>query len=107
MATVLNPMLGRFPMGKNGERNGLQAIVLKPTFKQLSPSDIVPHDGEDSEAYQVRLLNLQVNHLCWNEWVISQKVSDMAVAHTALRNALTGVFLLVFLGLVIAVVHLR
>ena len=80
-------------------------LVRRP-YKQLSPADIVPQDGEANEWYRVRLLNLQINHLCWNEWVIDQKVSDMAVAHTALRNALTVVFLLVVLALVIAAVQL-
>lgn len=84
------------------------AGLRRRSYKQLSPADIVPQDGEASEAYRVRLLNLQVNHLCWNEWVVDQKVSDMAVAHTALRNALIGIFLLVVvvLALVIAAVHL-
>ena len=76
------------------------------SYKQLSPADIVPRDAEANEGYRIRLLNLRVNHLCWNEWVVDQKVSDMAVAHTALRNALTAVSLLVVLTPVIAAIQL-
>ena len=82
------------------------AGLMRRSYKQLSSADIAPQDGEANEGYRVRLLNLQVNHLSWNEWVVDQKVSDMTVAHTALRNALTVVFLLVVLALGIAAVQL-
>ena len=82
------------------------AGLMRRSYKQLAPAAIVPQGGETGEAYRVRLLNLQVNHLCWNEWVVNQKVSDMAVGHTALKNALAVIFLLILLALVIAVVHL-
>ena len=82
------------------------AGLMRKSYKQLSPDDIVPRGGEASDAYRVRLLNLQVSHMCWNEWAIDQKVSDMAVAHTALRNVLTAGFLLIVLTLVIAAFHL-
>ena len=80
--------------------------LVRRGYKQLSPDDIVPQSGEANDAYRVRLLNLQVNHLHWNEWVVNEKVSCMAVAHTALKNALTAIFFLVFLTLVIAAFHL-
>ena len=76
--------------------------LVRRGYKQLSPDDIVPQSGEANDAYRVRLLNLQVNHLRWNEWVVNEKVSCMAVAHTSLKNALTAIFLLVFLTLGIA-----
>ena len=82
------------------------AGLMRKAYKQLSPAGIVPQDGEAGEAYRIRLLNLQANILCWNEWVVDQKVSDMAVAHTALRNALTAIFLIAVLALVMAVVNL-
>ena len=82
------------------------AGLMRKPYKQLSPAGIVPQDGEAREAYRIRLLNLQANILCWNDWVVDQKVSDMAVAHTALRNALTAIFLLAVLALVMAVVNL-
>ena len=81
------------------ERRGLLSIVSKlplgiGTVLQVEAVDV------DVGAY------LQVSHMCWNEWAIDQKVSDMTVAHTALRNALTPGFLLVVLTLVIAAFHL-
>ena len=82
------------------------AGLKRRSYKQLCPIDIVPQDDESSETYRIRLLNLQVNHMWWNEWVVNDKVSDMEVAHIALRNALTVVFLLVVLALVIAAVQL-
>ena len=75
-------------------------------YKQLSPEDIVPQSNEANDAYRIRLLNLQVNHLNWNGRVVNEKVSCMAVAHVALKNGLTAIFFLVFLTLVIAVYHL-
>ena len=45
----------------------------------------------------------QVNHLCWNEWVVNQKVNHMAVAYIALRNALAVIGVL---ALVAAIDHL-
>ena len=80
--------------------------LMRRSYRQLSLADIAPQDGEDSEAYRVRLLNLQANYMCFNEWVVDQKVSAMAVAHIALRNALTATFALIVLAAVIASVHL-
>ena len=80
--------------------------LVRRAYKQLSPDDIVPQIGEDNDAYRIRLLNLQVNHLRWNEWVVDEKVSCMAVAHAALKNGLTGIFFLVFVTLAIAAFHL-
>ena len=79
---------------------------MRRAYKQLSPDDIVPQSGEANAAYRIRLLNLQVNHLNWNEWVVNEKVSCMAVAHAALKNALTAIFILVLLTLGIAAYHL-
>lgn len=80
--------------------------LVRRGFKQLSPDDIVPQSEEANDAYRIRLLNLQVNHLNWNEQVVNEKVSCMAVAHTALKNALTAIFFLVLLALGIAAYHL-
>ena len=80
--------------------------LMRRSYRQLSLADIAPQDGEASEAYRVRLLNLQANYMRWNEWVVDQKVSAMAVAHIALRNALTATFALIVLAAVIAFVHL-
>ena len=82
------------------------AGLMRRGYKQLSPHQIVPQNDENGEMYQIRLLNLQANHTYWNEWVIDQKVSQMAVAHVALRNALTATFALIVLALVIASIQL-
>ena len=80
--------------------------LVRRGYKQLRPDDIVPQRDEANDAYRIRLLNLQVNHLNWNERVVNEKVGCMAVAHTALKNALTAIFFLAFLALGIAVFHL-
>ena len=82
------------------------AGLVRRSYKQLSPEDMIPEDNETGEVYQARVLNLQVNYMRSNEWVVDQKVSEMAVAHAALRNALTATFSLIVLALVIASVHL-
>lgn len=80
--------------------------LVRRSYKILSPQDMVPIDSETTEMYQSRLLNLQLNHIKWNEWVVDQKVSEMAVAHEALRNVLGATFFLILLVLVIAVLNL-
>ena len=82
------------------------AGLMRKSYRQLSPEDMIPEDNETSETYRTRLLNLQVNSMRFNEWVVNQKVSEMAVAHEALRNALVSNFALILLGLVTAFVHL-
>ena len=81
--------------------------LARRAYKQLTPDDIVPQNGESNDMYQVRLLDLQVNNLNWNEWVVNEKVSCMAVAHTALKNGLTAIFFLVLVTLGIAACHLN
>lgn len=80
--------------------------LVRRGYKQLSPDAIVPQSGEANAVYRIRLLNLQVNHLNWNERVVNEKVSCMAVAHAALKNALTAIFILVLVTLGIAAYHL-
>ena len=82
------------------------AGLMRRSYRQLSPEDMIPEDNETSETFRTRLLNLQVNSMRFNEWVVNQKVSEMAVAHVALRNALVSTFALILLALVTAFVHL-
>ena len=63
---------------------------------------MVPKDIEISETYRIRLLNLQVDHMLYNESVVNDKVGQMAVAHAALKNALTATFALVVLAFLFA-----
>ena len=81
--------------------------LMRRGYKRLRPDDIVPQRDEATDAYRIRLLNLQVNHLNWNEWVVNEKVGCMTVAHIALKNALTAISFLAFLALGIAAFHLR
>ena len=80
--------------------------LKRRSYRQLSRADITAKDSETSEEYRVRLLNLQVNYMYSNECEVNQKVSAMAVAHIALRNALIATFALIVLAAVIASVHL-
>jgi len=73
--------------------------LMRRGYKQLACKDIVPRDEEDHVNYTARILNQRLNHVKWNDWVLDQKVSEMAVAHVALRNALSatgGVILMAF-----------
>ena len=82
------------------------AGLMRKSYRQLSPEDMVPECNEAREIYRVRLLNLQLNHMRYNEWVVDDKVSQMAVAHTALKNALTATFAIILLALGVASVEL-
>lgn len=80
--------------------------LMRSCYKNLSPNEIVPQGREASDVYQIRLLNLQVNNLCFNEWVINKRVGHMQVSLTALRNALIAIFPLVIVILVFAAFRL-
>ena len=82
------------------------AGLTRRSYRRLSPEDMIPINGENTETYRTRLRNLQVNNMRWNDWVVNQKVSEMAVAHVAFRNALIGTFGIVVLAVVIASLHL-
>ncbi len=82
------------------------AGLMRRSYRLLSQEDMAPRDGETRETYLMRLWNLQANCMSFNEWAINQKVGNMTVAHTALRNALTATFGLVILVLLIASVSL-
>ena len=82
------------------------AGLIRRSYRQLSPVDLAPQAGEDSQSYRLRLLNLQINIMQWNEWVVNQKVSEMAVAHVALRNALAATFFIILLALLFACTRL-
>jgi hypothetical protein len=82
------------------------AGLMRRGYKQLTCEDIIPKDKEDKIRYKARLLNQRLNHVKWNDWVVNQKVSEMAVAHTALRNALVATGGVIFLALATAVLKL-
>lgn len=82
------------------------AGLMRRGYKQLTCEDMIPKDEEDKIRYKARLLNQRLNHVRWNDWVVNQKVSEMAVAHTALRNALAATGGVIFLALATAVLKL-
>ena len=71
------------------------AGLKRRNYRQLSPTDIAPQDGEGDDVYRIRLLNLQANYMRSNEHVVNEKVSAMAVAHAALANVLVSTFILI------------
>ena len=80
--------------------------LIRHGYKQLTCEDIIPKDKEDNLRYKTRLLNERLNHVKWNDWAVDQKVSEMAVAHTALRNALFATGGVIFLAVITAVLKL-
>lgn len=68
-------------------RAALRGMVRRG-YKGLTPEGITPRAGETTDQYRIRLLNYQAQNVIWNGWVVNGKVSDMAVAHEALKNAL-------------------
>ena len=74
-------------------------------YRQLVPSQIIPISGETGYAYRIRLLNSWARAITYNEWVVGGQVSEMAVAHVALRNALWGTVPLLCVAVVLAVLQ--
>ncbi len=75
-------------------------------YKQLKCEEILPKTDEDAINYKTRVINERLNFIKWNDWMLNQKVSDMAVAHIALRNALVGTGGVILMIVVIAVTRL-
>lgn len=75
-------------------------------YKQLKCEEILPKTDEDVINYKTRVINERLNFIKWNDWALDQKVSDMAVAHVALRNALVGTGGVILMIVVIAVTRL-
>lgn len=77
--------------------------LMRRGFREVPYSDLVPRGREDQLAYRSRILAQHLNHAQWNDWVLDQKVSELAVAHVAFRNALSAtggmILLAAFVGL--------
>jgi len=80
--------------------------LMRRGYKQLPYEDIIPEGKEDPINYKARILNQRLNHAKWNDWVLNQKVSKMAVAHVALRNALSATGGVILMALVTALLKL-
>ncbi len=76
------------------------------SYARLSSADIDPEPGETLVQYRLRLLNLRRSNFPQNEWSTDDKVSQLAVAHKALRNALYGVAALIISAVTIAGVRI-
>ena len=79
--------------------------MVRRGYKRLTPEGITPRAGETTEQYRIRLLNYQAQNVIWNDWVVNGKVSDMAVAHEALKNALWATIPLLCVTAVFAVLQ--
>jgi hypothetical protein len=80
--------------------------LMRRSYRDIAYEDIMPAVNEDHIAYRARLLNQHLSNARWNDWVLDQKVSELAVAHVALRNALSATGGLIVIALVIALLRL-
>jgi len=80
--------------------------LMRRGFGEISYGDLAPREEESEIEYRTRILNRHLNHAEWNDWVLDQKVSELAVAHVALRNALSATGGLIIVGLVVALLRL-
>ena len=72
-------------------------------YRQLSRADFAPSDGESRDAYKARLVNLQLNCMVQNEWVVGRKVDEMEIAYIAVRNSLHAAIVIIVVSLVFVV----
>ncbi len=78
--------------------------LIRRGYGEIAYTDLVPRIVEDQMAYRARILSEQLANAEWNDWVLDQKVSELAVAHVALQNALSatgGIILITVLGTVL------
>ena len=80
--------------------------LMRRGFGEISYADLAPREKESEIEYRTRIVNRHLNHAEWNDWVLDQKVSELAVAHVALRNALSATGGLIIVGLVVALLRL-
>jgi len=80
--------------------------LMRQGYQQLPYKDIIPEGKEDHINYETRILNQRLNHAKWNDWVLNKKVSEMAVAHVALQNALSATGGIILMALVTALLKL-
>ena len=79
--------------------------LKRRSYRNLGPDQIRPQRDEDADLYRLRLVKEQLVCVQWNEWIVDQKVGDMAVAHISLSNALFGSYLLIVSALAVLVVR--
>ena len=69
---------------RSGDRDTAQS------FMALSIEDVTPKGQETEEEYRVRITNEKTRCLAENTRIIDYKVTQLAVAHRAIKNALFG-----------------
>jgi len=80
--------------------------LMRRGYKQLTCEEIVTKVNEDLINYKTRIINQGLNFIKWNDWMLDQKVSEMAVAHVALRNALAATGGVILIALATAAIRL-
>ena len=68
--------------------------IQRKAFMALSIEDVTPKGQETEEEYRVRITNEKTRCLAGNTRVIDYKVTQLAVAHRAIKNALFGLLIL-------------
>ncbi len=75
--------------------------IGRKQFLRLTIDDIHPQTNESPETYRLRILHAQLSCSTHNSKVTNDKVSQLALAHRAIKNALGMLlFLIVALGIV-------
>ena len=77
--------------------------LTRREFYHLGTKDMSPLKVEPAEDYRLRILNLRVDCMYKNERIVNKIVSEMAVAHVAIRNALGGSSVLIVSAIVMAI----
>ena len=65
------------------------------SYEHLRPAEVMPSAQESSQEYQLRMAKAYTRTALQHQCVTNDKVSQMAVAHVALRNFVGAVFTLV------------
>ena len=68
--------------------------IQRKAFMALWIDDVTPKGQETEEEYRVRITNEKTRCLVDNTRIIDYKVTQLAVAHRAIKNALFGLLIL-------------
>ena len=87
-------------------RASLAAVngLSRRSYEYLQLEDIAPKPNESKEKYLQRICVQMVDILNSNREVINGKVSQLALGHESIRNALCGLLILLLIILIIVVI---
>ena len=71
--------------------------IQRKAFRELWIKEVTPKDQETEDEYRVRITNEKTRCLVANTRIIDDKVTQLAVAHRAIKNALFGLLILLLL----------